>query len=94
MHGSGMEAMSGTADHELDDALASAAAGDDVAFARIVAVHHGEMHRVCAFVCRDQAMAEDAVQAAWPLAWLKLSSVIGWDADDADGRQPAYGAYS
>jgi RNA polymerase sigma factor (sigma-70 family) len=70
-----MEAMTGTADHELTQVLASAAAGDDVAFARIVAAYHGEMHRVCAFVCRDQAMAEDAVQAAWLIAWRKLSSV-------------------
>ena len=75
MHLSGMEAMTGTADHELIQALAAAVAGDDVAFARIVAAHHGEMHRVCAFICRDQAMAEDAVQAAWLIAWRKLGSV-------------------
>jgi len=75
MHLSGMEAMTGTADHELRQALASAVAGDDVAFARIVAAHHGEMHRICAFICRDQAMAEDAVQTAWLIAWRKLGSV-------------------
>ncbi|MGI9642243.1 MAG: RNA polymerase sigma factor [Acidimicrobiia bacterium] len=67
--------MTGTADNELTQVLASAVAGDDVAFARIVAAHHGEMHRICAFVCRDQAMAEDAVQAAWVIAWRKLDSV-------------------
>ena len=75
MHLSGMEAMTGTADQELTQALAAAVAGDDVAFARIVTAHHGEMHRVCAFVCRDQTMAEDAVQAAWLIAWRKLGSI-------------------
>jgi len=71
MHLSGMEAMTGIADHELTQALASATAGDDVAFVRIVAAHHGEMHRICAFICRDQAMAEDAVQAAWLIRLAK-----------------------
>jgi RNA polymerase sigma-70 factor (ECF subfamily) len=70
-----MEAMTGTADGELTQVLASAAAGDDVAFARIVAAHHGEMSRVCVFVCRDRGMAEDAVQAAWLIAWRKLGSI-------------------
>jgi RNA polymerase sigma factor (sigma-70 family) len=74
-HLSGMEATTGTADHELRQALASAVAGDDVTFSRIVAAHHGEMHRVCAFICREQAMAEDAVQAAWLIAWQKLDSI-------------------
>jgi RNA polymerase sigma factor (sigma-70 family) len=70
-----MEAMTRTADHDLTEVIASAVAGDDVAFARIVATHHGEMHRVCAFICRDQAIAEDAVQAAWVVAWRKLGTV-------------------
>jgi len=70
-----MEAISGSADGQLTGLVASAAAGDDVAFARIVAAYHGEMYRISAFVCRDPNMAEDAVQAAWLVAWRKLGSI-------------------
>ena len=67
--------MTGTADHDMVQAVASAVAGDEVAFARIVNAYHGEMHRICVFVCRDAAVAEEAVQAAWLIAWRKLGSV-------------------
>ncbi len=30
---------------------------------------------MCVFVARDEAIAEDAVQAAWTIAWRKLGSV-------------------
>ena len=55
--------------------VALAAAGDAVAFARIVAAHHDDMARVCFVVCGDQDMAQDAVQAAWPIAWRKLKTL-------------------
>ncbi|MDH4142785.1 MAG: sigma-70 family RNA polymerase sigma factor, partial [Chloroflexota bacterium] len=55
--------------------LLNAAAGDIAAFARIVAEHHDHMARVCFVICGDQDMAQDAVQAAWPIAWRKLSSL-------------------
>ena len=55
--------------------VAQAAAGDAVAFARIVAAHHDDMARVCFVICGDQDMAQDAVQAAWPIAWRKLGSL-------------------
>lgn len=55
--------------------VARAAAGDAAAFARIVAEHHDDMARVCFVICGDQDMAQDAVQAAWPIAWRKLSSL-------------------
>ena len=53
-----------------------AAAGDRVAFARIVAAYHADMIRV-AFVVSggDQDIADDAVQSAWSIAWRKLRSV-------------------
>jgi RNA polymerase sigma-70 factor (ECF subfamily) len=70
-----MEVMTGTFDRDLSGAIASAAAGDEIAFGRIVTAYHAEMHRVCVFVCGDQSIAEEAVQAAWSIAWKKLGSV-------------------
>jgi RNA polymerase sigma factor (sigma-70 family) len=70
-----MEATIAIAEPDLTRTIASAVAGDDLAFGRIVAAHEVEMHRVCVAVCRDQAIAADAVQAAWATAWRKLDSV-------------------
>jgi RNA polymerase sigma factor (sigma-70 family) len=67
--------MAGTADRDLPAILASAAAGDEVAFGRIVTTYDDEMYRVCVAVCRDLTVAADAVQAAWSIAWRKLGSV-------------------
>jgi RNA polymerase sigma factor (sigma-70 family) len=55
--------------------VAQAATGDEVAFARIVAAYHDDMARVCFVVCHDIHLAQEAVQAAWPIAWRKLSSI-------------------
>lgn len=55
--------------------VADAAAGDSAAFARIVAAHHDDMARVCYVICGDQDAAQDAVQAAWPIAWRKLRTL-------------------
>lgn len=55
--------------------VASAASGDEVAFARIVAAHHDDMARVSFVVCGDVTLAQDAVQAAWPKVWAKLGTV-------------------
>ncbi len=53
-----------------------AAAGDAVAFARIVAAYHADMVRVAYVVSGgDQDVADDAVQAAWSIAWRKLDSL-------------------
>ena len=70
-----MEAVTPGVDRQLERLVETAAAGDDVAFARIVAEHHGEMFRIASFICRDRLMAEDAVQAAWLIAWRRLDSV-------------------
>jgi RNA polymerase sigma factor (sigma-70 family) len=70
-----MEAMTTTADADLVKVMASAVAGDEVAFGRIVAAYEAEMHRVCVAVGHDHAIAADAVQAAWAIAWRKLGSV-------------------
>jgi RNA polymerase sigma factor (sigma-70 family) len=57
------------------DTVADAAAGDADALARIVGVHHDDMARICFVICGDQDLAQDAVQAAWPIAWKKLGSL-------------------
>ncbi len=56
-------------------ALEQAAAGDEVAFARIVAAYHGDMVRVAYGICGDRDLALDSVQAAWLIAWRKLRQV-------------------
>jgi RNA polymerase sigma-70 factor (ECF subfamily) len=62
-----------------DVAIAStvqlAAAGDEVAFARIVAAHRPEMVRVAYVVSGDWDLAQDAAQAALWIAWRKLPSL-------------------
>jgi RNA polymerase sigma factor (sigma-70 family) len=62
-----------------DVAIAStvqlAAAGDEVAFARIVAAHRAEMVRVAYVVTSDWELAQDAAQAALWIAWRKLPSL-------------------
>ena len=67
--------MTGAAAPNAQTLIAQAASGDEVAFARIVAEHHEDMRRVCAVICGDDVLADDAVQAAWPIAWRKLRSV-------------------
>jgi RNA polymerase sigma-70 factor, ECF subfamily len=55
--------------------LERAAAGDEIAFAQIVATHHADMRRVAFVVCHDAEMAEDACQQAWQISLRRLSSV-------------------
>ncbi len=52
-----------------------AATGDEAAFGRLVAAYHADMARVAFVLCGDRALAEDAVQSAWLIAWRKLHSV-------------------
>ena len=67
--------MARAIDRDLIGVVASAAAGDDVAFARIVAAHHEDMRRVCVVITGSQTIADEAVQAAWGIAWRKLGSL-------------------
>jgi RNA polymerase sigma-70 factor, ECF subfamily len=55
--------------------VALAGAGDEAAFARLVATYHADMARVAFVACGDRELAEDAVQAAWLIAWKKLHSL-------------------
>jgi RNA polymerase sigma-70 factor (ECF subfamily) len=67
--------MAEAIDRDLVGVVASAAEGDEVAFGRIVAAYHAEMLRICVVITRDGALAEEAVQSAWCIAWHKLGSV-------------------
>ncbi len=55
--------------------VALAATGDEAAFARLVGAYHADLARVAYVLCGDRALAEDAVQSAWLVAWRKLRSV-------------------
>ena len=52
-----------------------AAAGDEVAFARLVGMHDADMRRVAYVITGDIALAQDAVQSAWVKAWGKFRTV-------------------
>ncbi len=67
--------MTGVVDTDLGAAVKAAAQGDDAAFARIVSAHHEDMRRVCVVMTGNEQLAEDAVQAAWSIAWRKLGSL-------------------
>lgn len=55
--------------------IAEAIAGDEVAFARIVAAHHEDMARIAYLVSGSLDAADDAVQAAWIIAWRRLGTL-------------------
>lgn len=55
--------------------VAAAARGDVAALARIVGAHHDDMARICFVICGDADLAQDAVQAAWPIAWRRLGTL-------------------
>jgi RNA polymerase sigma factor (sigma-70 family) len=73
--GSHLYAMTSISGSVLVAAVRSAAAGDELAFARIVAVCHEDMLRVAYAVCGDVELARDAVQSAWFIAWRKLHTL-------------------
>jgi RNA polymerase sigma-70 factor (ECF subfamily) len=71
-----MNGMATSHDARSSEAVvARAAAGDRIAFTRIVDAYHADMARVAYVVTGDRAIAEDAVQAAWAIAWRKLSTL-------------------
>ncbi len=67
--------MAEVIERDPDGTVEAAAGGDELAFARLVAAHHAEMMRICVVVARDPAIAEEAVQSAWAIAWRKLGTV-------------------
>jgi RNA polymerase sigma-70 factor (ECF subfamily) len=71
----GMTTIPTQLDDSLTGAVAQATAGDQAAFARIVRAHHDDMTRVCFVICGDLDLADEAVGAAWPIAWRKLATL-------------------
>ena len=59
----------------LASVVEQAAAGDEAAFARIVAAYHDDMARVCFVVCGEADLAQEAAQAAWPIVWRKMATL-------------------
>ena len=72
-----VEAVAGMADRERTEVFASALAGDEHAFRRIIGEHHEDMRRICLAVAGDGGIADEAVQAAWLIAARKLGKVQG-----------------
>ena len=60
---------------DREGVLVRAARGEIDALAEIVARHQADMARVCAVICDDADVADDAVQSAWPIAWRRLDSL-------------------
>ena len=63
---------------EADAAAATidrAVAGDEVAFARIVAAHHEDMARIAYLVSGSLDVADDAAQSAWVIVWGRLGTL-------------------
>jgi RNA polymerase sigma-70 factor (ECF subfamily) len=73
----GMGAMTRTVGRHDADLLSSAAAGDEIAFRRIIAEYHEDVRRVCCAIAGDDGIADEAAQAAWVIAWRKLGKVRG-----------------
>ena len=60
----------------VGDALVErAAAGDEIAFARLIAEHNAAMARVAYVIIGDREATLDAVQSAWTIAWRRLGSL-------------------
>ena len=70
-----MAVIASNATEQASALIASAAAGDAAAFSSIVASNHEDMRRVCVVVAGDEAIADEAVAAAWSIAWRKLGSL-------------------
>lgn len=52
-----------------------AARGDEAAFATLVRQYHADMTRVAFVICGDRDLADEAVAAAWPIAWRTLRTL-------------------
>ena len=70
-----MTALSSQLGESVDTLVGLAVEGDEAAFTRIVEAHHDDMVRVSFVVCGDADLADEAVAAAWLIAWRKLGDL-------------------
>ena len=75
VHPCDMAVVTSSSVEEASALIASVAAGDEMAFASLVRLHHEDMRRVCVVVANDDRLAENAVAAAWSIAWRKLGGL-------------------
>ena len=57
---------------QLGAVVENAIAGDEMAFARIVAAFQDDLSRVAYVVTRDVELAQEAVQESWAICWRQL----------------------
>jgi RNA polymerase sigma-70 factor (ECF subfamily) len=62
-------------DLSLEGLVRAAVSGDELAFATIIDRNRASMTRVAYVVCGDADVAEESVQAAWPIVWQRLPSL-------------------
>ena len=60
---------------QVAELVEAAATGDEEAFTELVSRHHQDLLRVAYVICRDPALAEDAAQSAWAIAWRRMDQV-------------------
>lgn len=71
-----MATASGTrVDFAAAERIQRALDGDEPSFVWMVETFSADMTQVCIVVCGDLELAEEAVAAAWPIAWRKLRSL-------------------
>ena len=70
-----MEALAEIASADSRALVDLVASGDERAFAEIVRRFHDDMRRVCKVVVGDEQIADEAVEAAWAIAWRKIDTV-------------------
>jgi RNA polymerase sigma-70 factor (ECF subfamily) len=70
-----MEAVTASRPAIGSELVRRAAAGDELAFTHIVAMHHDDMVKVSLAICGDITLAEESAQVAWGLAWRRLPSL-------------------
>lgn len=59
----------------VEATVRGAAAGDEAAFARLIADHNAQMARVAYVIVGEREMALDAVQSAWAIAWRRIGGL-------------------
>ena len=74
-HLHGVTDLTLTESRMTDRVVQLAAAGDESAFASLVAAHHIAMVRVAYAITGDGTAAAEAAQAAWASAWRRLGSL-------------------